>query len=591
MKKKVTICIVLLITCTSIVSRIQAQEQIIASWELGSKPGLTQIIDSKSNFSLTKNVSFADGCYSGVGDIYWSSLDLHNNSWTVEGTFKTINEASAVMVIIGNRSALSEYTGWDFIMLKDGTLRFMAIDSKGKGRTLTSSTQRFDDSEQHQFTLLWNPDKSQISMTIDKHYNYSASCVTDLSGNSSRIFYIGAQATNSGGKVAPFKGELKNFIFKGTLIKEVSANRSLESIDKEMIAKTQTDATTLWVDSKELTIEGMGWKNDITDYTRLPNKYQSQVTTNVWEMSRQSSGITVNFTVKGTSMVSARWDLRFNGFMPHMTPQGAKGLDLYAKINNVWEWIGVGKPSKDGLQQEMVLRTGFDPNKSYLCKLYLPLYSGVSSVQIGVASGAEVVAALPSHNKPIVFYGTSITQGCSSSRAGMSYTAQLGRRFDTPIVNLGFSGNGLMEAHFVPILADIDASVYVIDCLGNMGSMTPEEVSTRTLTLVRKLRSARQTTPIVLMEDRLRGMINLKDEVSVSDVRAKLRSTLKACYTTLSQEMKGLYYVEEKLLSTNGSEALVDGGHPSDLGMHDYFIGIEPLFSTILTTIKKSNEI
>ena len=51
---------------------------------------------------------------------------------------------------------------------------------------------------------------------------------------------------------------------------------------------------------------------------------------------------------------------------------------------------------------------------------------------------------LPVRNdKPIVVYGTSITQGaCASRPDSHGPNAILGRKLDRPVINLGFSGNG-----------------------------------------------------------------------------------------------------------------------------------------------------
>ena len=134
--------------------------------------------------------------------------------------------------------------------------------------------------------------------------------------------------------------------------------------------------------------------------------------------------------------------------------------------------------------------------------LYLPLYNGVSAVEIGVPGNRELQAGAPrpaSRSKPIVFYGTSITQGGCASRPGMVHTAILGRRLDRPVINLGFSGNGLMEPEMATLLAKLDPAVFVLDCLPNM---TPNLVKERVEPFVRTLRRSHPTTPIVLAEDR-----------------------------------------------------------------------------------------
>ena len=50
----------------------------------------------------------------------------------------------------------------------------------------------------------------------------------------------------------------------------------------------------------------------------------------------------------------------------------------------------------------------------------------------------------------------------------MAYPAILGRRLDRPVVNLGFSGNGRLEAEVGALIAEVDAAAYVLDCGPNM---------------------------------------------------------------------------------------------------------------------------
>ena len=117
---------------------------------------------------------------------------------------------------------------------------------------------------------------------------------------------------------------------------------------------------------------------------------------------------------------------------------------------------------------------------------YLPLYNGIESLEIGVPAGAKFAGLAPRAEKPIVFYGTSITHGACASRPGMVHTAILGRRFDRPVINLGFSGNGRMDPAVGELLTEIDAAVYVIDCLPNM---QPADVTAKCIPLVKQLRA------------------------------------------------------------------------------------------------------
>lgn len=339
------------------------------------------------------------------------------------------------------------------------------------------------------------------------------------------------------------------------------------------------DTAKIWINAKDLEIEGMGWRDGIEEYTRLPNKYETVVTPRVWKLSRDAAGISVRFTVKGTSFIRAHWILRKTSYMPHMTPLAISGLDLYIRLNGKWVWAGVGKPGKNEIDQESQMKSGLDATKTYECMVYLPLYNGLSSLEMGFSPGAIIKTTIPNTNKPFVFYGTSILQGCSASRTGMVYSSMLGRRFETPVINLGFSGNGLMEEYFGEIMGEIDASVYFIDCLPNMSRFSTQEITDRTLALVRKLRAKQPTTPIVLIEDRTPAYENFINKPTINNRRVGM----KAAYEILVNETTGLYYVEGDQLLGEDSDATVDGSHPSDLGMYYYFKSLEPVIERIIS--------
>lgn len=198
--------------------------------------------------------------------------------------------------------------------------------------------------------------------------------------------------------------------------------------------------------------------------------------------------------------------------------------------------------------------------------LYFPLYNGVSEVEIGIPEGATLSKADPreSGRKPIVFYGTSITQGGCASRPGMVHTAILGRWLDAPVINLGFSGNGRMEAEVAEFMAELDPSVYVIDCLPNISA---GDVTSRTEPLVRILRAAHPEVPIVLVEDR-----NYTDSYLIESKRTRNESSqaaLRAAFERLKAAGdENLYYIEGADLLGDDSEGTVDSSHPTDLGFY-----------------------
>ena len=210
--------------------------------------------------------------------------------------------------------------------------------------------------------------------------------------------------------------------------------------------------------------------------------------------------------------------------------------------------------------------------------MYLPLYNGIDSLEIGVPPGSMFGAIEPRRERPLLFYGTSIMHGACASRAGMAFPAILGRRLNMPVVNLGFSGNGKMEPEVGKLLTEIDAAVYIIDCLPNV---TPLETAQRATPLVRQLRAARPKTPILMVEDRIfANAVVLPGRAKGH--RERQAAFRAACDTLIAEGIEGLYYLEGKDLLGGDGEATVDGSHPTDLGMVRYADAYDKVLRKIL---------
>lgn len=332
-----------------------------------------------------------------------------------------------------------------------------------------------------------------------------------------------------------------------------------------------------WHDVTKWGVEGRGWADQERKrwFDRLPAKAEGKVTPAVWNLSRDSSGMMVRFKTDATT-ISARYTLlKASLGMPHMPATGVSGVDLYARDDEGnWRWVQVTKPAAQTVEATII--TGLKPgSREYAA--YLPLYNGIESLEIGVPKGAKFEGLAP-RGKPIVFYGTSITHGASASRPGMVHTAILGRRFDRPMVNLGFSGNGRMDAAVGDYLVKIDAAVYVIDCLPNM---QPALVTERTIPLVKQLRAAKPDTPIVLVEDR--RFTNEWITPAKAKFHTENHAALKAAYETLQKEgVKHLYYVPGDALYGTDSEGATDASHASDLGFMRQADVMEPVIRAAL---------
>lgn len=319
------------------------------------------------------------------------------------------------------------------------------------------------------------------------------------------------------------------------------------------LAIADTNGTTLWYDGKLLGVEGKGWENTESYYDRLPSKAKGVAPESVWNLGHHSAGMCFRFTTDSSSL-HVRWTLINKDLaMPHMPATGVSGVDLYAKDKSgKCRFVGNGRPTQVTNTATFTLT----PGGEYV--LYLPLYNGVQSVELGVPKDKALSKSAPpsgKSHKPIVFYGTSITQGGCVSRPGMAATSIVGRELDVPVINLGFSGSGKMEPEMSDLLAELDPSVYVLDCIWNM---TPDMVTARVEPFVRKLRSVHPDTPILLAEDS-----SFKNTTPTEKGRL-----LRVVYENLKKAgVKNIHFLSNADMLGRDSEGTVDGCHPNDLGM------------------------
>ncbi|MCP4247977.1 MAG: hypothetical protein GY778_13095, partial [bacterium] len=280
-----------------------------------------------------------------------------------------------------------------------------------------------------------------------------------------------------------------------------------------------------------------------------------------------TAGIAVRF-VSDSKQIGALWN--GGGAMNHMAATGNSGLDLYARRDGRWVFCGVGRPNP---KKTMAILAGdlAETPTEYL--LYLPLYNKVTELRIGVTSQATM--ALPTdrpagRSKPIVFYGTSITQGGCAARAGMGHTAILGRWLDREVINLGFSGSGKMEPELAELLGELDAAVFVLECLPNM---TTEMVCDRVQPFVRLLRRARPDTPILLVESPFAIGSNPGNQ------------TLRHAFEDLTEQgVRHLHYLPGDAQLAGAENGTVDGVHPTDLGFFRMAVTYRPVLEAILET-------
>lgn len=313
-------------------------------------------------------------------------------------------------------------------------------------------------------------------------------------------------------------------------------------------------------------------------YERLPSSLEGVSREPVWYLGRHSAGLFIRFRSNSTS-IHARWESTFNNTMTHMTDTGTKGLDLYALVDGEWRHVCSAQPQ--GKKSERCIIANMDPvEREYM--LYLSLYDGVKSLEIGVDEGSMLdlpAVNRPSREKPVVMYGTSILQGGCANRPGMAHTNIIGRRLDREVINLGFSGNALLDMEIAELMASVeDPGLYVLDYVPNASADAIDEVGEQ---FFRIIRDAHPEVPVVFIEDVIFPH-TIFDNKILEEVTKKNVAQKRLFKKLKKSGEKRIYYISAEGMIGDDGEATVDAIHFTDLGAMRYVDHVLPVIKRAL---------
>lgn len=187
----------------------------------------------------------------------------------------------------------------------------------------------------------------------------------------------------------------------------------------------------------------------------------------------------------------------------------------------------------------------------------------------------------------MVVYGTSIAQGGCASRPGMAWTSILERTMDRPLLNLAFSGNGRLEKEIIELIGEIDARIFILDCLPNLTNsetFPEEQLKNRIFESVQYLRNKHPATPILLVEHA--GYSDGLIMPERGEAFQRVNQIQKRTYSKLMKNgIEHLYYLSNEELNLSFDDT-VDGTHPNDLGMQHYAEAYERKLRIILNEPK-----
>ena len=312
------------------------------------------------------------------------------------------------------------------------------------------------------------------------------------------------------------------------------------------------------------------------DFCRLPRELLSRCSEGIQRLAEYLAGACVRFSTDAESLAVV-WELVTSANMAHFAPCGKNGMELFEETDSGTRHVANLLPAlEDGgacrLQQSSFVRLP-GGMRSYV--LYLPLYNGLKTLMLGLPQEALLAEGRTTRTeKPIVFYGSSVTQGACASKAGSCYTTLLARRLDAAQVNLGFSGNAKGEPELARYIASLDMSLFVYDYDYNAPSV--EHLQATHEPFFRIIREAHPELPVVMIS-RFSGKWGPDTEARREIIRNTYLRAVEA-------GDRNVWFVDGQPLfgETDRDMCTMDNAHPTDIGFLRVADALEPLLREIL---------
>ncbi len=335
----------------------------------------------------------------------------------------------------------------------------------------------------------------------------------------------------------------------------------------------QNGVSTRYINAAELGVSGKV-EHEGHLYHRVDTGRHADLPTNVKFFWTHAAGTYISFR-SNSSQISAKWCTTSARPYNNLTAVAFEGLDLYVLEDGAWKFAGVGRPGHADCSESILVKNMSQEARDYL--MYLPLYDGITNLEIGVDSTASLESLESPFQKQVLVYGTSITQGASASRPGLAYPSLLARKMGVDFINLGTSGSAKMEIQVARFLASQPMDAFIIDCVPNS---SVDNIRERTAPFINAIREKHPEIPIIAIGGVIFESGNFDQQIS-RDIEQRNLDFLQEI-ERLQRDDRHLYYISPEGLLGSDHEGTIDGTHPNDIGFDRMVQKIKPILENIL---------
>ena len=338
-----------------------------------------------------------------------------------------------------------------------------------------------------------------------------------------------------------------------------------------------------YVDALELTMIGKLCETT-NPYHRMEVAKVEGITKREANLLKTSSGLAITFkTNSNVIYVKPKFGSIFEWHA--VAPLASTtGFNLFIKnTEGEWTWAASKahktlphQSNADKLSEPLRMIRNM-PNGEKECILYLPLFSELVALEIGVEEGAKIEPLANPFRHNIAVFGSSYTHGHCASGAGLTWPAFLSRSTNWHLCSFGMSGNSKLQPYLGEVFGQTKADALICDAFSNP---TIEQISTRIRPFIEAVRKGSPNIPIIFISTIYCERRNFIPHFEKRD--QERMDYVEEIMKTITKEYKGVYFVNVPNLTGTDHLTSADGIHPYSYGYHRWAQAIEKPIVKIL---------
>jgi hypothetical protein len=351
-----------------------------------------------------------------------------------------------------------------------------------------------------------------------------------------------------------------------TSIKHAEAtSKAIPEAGFQVSTQTSPEANFKYIEASDLNLIGKPFYNTPNPYHRVDTLIFKGFNTTENRQVRCPVGMAVLFTSNSRNLsISTEW-----GYVYHSVstmPIAFKGYDLYVRnAKGEWQYAasGANKDYEKDQTDTFTLIENMDGSEHDFM-LYMPMYSEVHSCKIGIDPDASIKPLESPFRHRIAVYGSSFTQGVSTSRSGMSWPMQFMRHTRLQIVSIAASGRCMMQPYYTTVLEALEADAFIFDTFSNPDAVMIRE---RLIPFIDRLIKAHPGKPLIFQRTIYRERRNF--DTALEKREAEKAQAVEELFREIKNGKDKARYKDVYLITPNASdnhETSVDGTHPNNWG-------------------------